>query len=123
MMVNGSRLWSDGSFRVNLAASKEPVPQHALGKEKKDDGQDDYKQQPSNPERGWISSLRGRRLRISCHPSFLSARSGPAMGTQFICSVISRVAVQTLSFPSCGVHLAAITQYDQAVVGSEPRFT
>jgi hypothetical protein len=50
MVVNGWRLWSDGSVRVNPAASKEPVPHHALDEEKKDDCQDDRKEQLSNPE-------------------------------------------------------------------------
>jgi hypothetical protein len=38
------------------AAFKEAVTHHALPKEEKDDGQDDYKQELSNPERGWLSS-------------------------------------------------------------------
>jgi hypothetical protein len=38
------------------AAFKEAVTHHALPKEEKNDGQDDYKQELSNPERGWLSS-------------------------------------------------------------------
>ena len=47
----------------------------------------------------------------------------PAMGAPFICSVISRVAVQTVSLLPPGVHVAAFTHYDQAVVCSEPDLT
>jgi hypothetical protein len=75
MVVNGWRLWSDGAVRVNPAASKEPVMHHSLDKEKKDDHQGDYKQKPSNPERGWLSSFRGLRIRIRCHQICLSAGS------------------------------------------------
>src|ERR1035441_7386854 len=49
-------LLSDGAVPVKAAAFKEAVPHHALPKEEKDDGQDDYKQELSNPERGWVSS-------------------------------------------------------------------
>jgi hypothetical protein len=44
-------LWSEGAVSVDPAASKEAVTHHALEKEKKDDCQDDYKQELSNPER------------------------------------------------------------------------
>src|SRR5271169_2858134 len=92
MVVNGWRLWSDGAVRVNPAASKEPVMHHVFDKEKKDDRQDDRKQDRSNSERGWLSSFGGRRLRISCHPSCLSAKSGDCHCT----------AIQGIShFPSC----------------------
>jgi hypothetical protein len=39
---------------VKPAAFKEAVTHHALAKQKKDDCQDDYKQQLSNSERGWL---------------------------------------------------------------------
>jgi hypothetical protein len=39
---------SGGAIPVDPAASKEAVTHHALGKEKKDDCQDDYKQELSN---------------------------------------------------------------------------
>ena len=47
----------------------------------------------------------------------------PAMGTPFICSVISRVAVQTVSLLPPGVHMAAFTPSDQAVIRSAPDLT
>jgi hypothetical protein len=119
MVVNGWRLWSDGAVRVNPAASKEPVPQHVLGKEKKDDHQDDYKQEPSNPERGWLVFFRGRRIRTSCHQICLSAGPAPCH-----CTAIQRI----MHFPRCRSNSivplmrsspAAFTHYDQAVARSE----
>ena len=74
-------LWYDGAVPVDPAASKEAVTHHAMGKQKKDDCQDDYKQELSNPERGWLFSFRGRRIRISCHQISLSARSVACPGT------------------------------------------
>jgi len=44
------------------AAFKEAVTHHALAKQKKDDCQDDYKEELSNSERGWLSSCRVRRF-------------------------------------------------------------
>ena len=50
MVVNGWRLWSDGSVRVNPAASKESVTPHGVKQEKQQYYQDDCKQERSNPE-------------------------------------------------------------------------
>jgi len=72
---------SEGAVPVDPAASKEAVMHHAIDKEKKDDCQDDYEQELSNPERGWFFSFRVRRMRISCHHISLSAWSGACHGT------------------------------------------
>jgi hypothetical protein len=53
---------SDGAVPVKPAAFKEAVMHHALAKQKKDDCQEDYKQELSNSERGWLSSCRARRI-------------------------------------------------------------
>jgi hypothetical protein len=57
-----------GAVPVVPAAFMEVVTQHALAKQKKDDCQDDYKQELSNSERGWLSSGRGRRIHFTCPP-------------------------------------------------------
>jgi hypothetical protein len=69
---------------VAPAALKEAVTHRALAKQKKDDCQDDYKQELSNSERGWLSSCRVRRIQISCHQGFVSLGQVPAMGPSFI---------------------------------------
>jgi hypothetical protein len=68
--------WGLSRNVFDLAALTEAVTHHALGKQKKDDCQDDYKQELPNPERGFLFSFRGRRIRISCHQISLCARSG-----------------------------------------------
>jgi hypothetical protein len=83
----------DCAVPVDPAAFKEAVMHHAIDKEKKDDRQKDYKQELSNPERGWLFSFRGRRIRISCHLISLSAKSGACHATAI--HMISR-------FPCCG---------------------
>jgi hypothetical protein len=52
---------------VDAAAFTEAMTHHALGKQKKDECQDDYEQEVSNPERGWSFSFMGGCLRISYH--------------------------------------------------------
>ena len=47
-------LWSDGAVPVEPAAYMEAVTHHALGEQKKDDCQDDYKQETFNSEPGWL---------------------------------------------------------------------
>jgi len=69
-------LLPEGAVPVNPAAAKEAVTHHALGKQKKDNCQDDYKQQPSRPELWWLSSGRGGRIRVSLHRGCLSEMSG-----------------------------------------------
>jgi hypothetical protein len=49
-------LLSDGAIPVKPAALKEAVPHHAVAKQKKDDCQEDYKQEVSSSEGGWLSS-------------------------------------------------------------------
>jgi hypothetical protein len=73
---------SDGAIPVDALASKEAVTHHVLAKQKKDDCQDDYKQELSNSERGWLSSCMVFRIQASCHQSYLSARSGAWDHTQ-----------------------------------------
>jgi hypothetical protein len=72
---------------MDPAASKEAVMHHAIDKERKNDCQDDYEQELSNPERGWLFSFRVRRIRISCHQISLSARSGASHAPPFISSI------------------------------------
>ena len=55
-------LLSDGAVPVKPAAFKKAVMHHALAQQKKDDCQEDYKQELSNSERGWLSSGRARRI-------------------------------------------------------------
>ncbi len=55
-------LLPDGAVSVKPAALKEAVTHHAVAKEKKDDCQEDYKQEVSHSERGWLSSCRARRI-------------------------------------------------------------
>ncbi len=50
---------------MKSAAFKEAVTHHTLAKQKKDDGQEDYQQELSNSERGWLLSCRIRRIQIS----------------------------------------------------------
>jgi hypothetical protein len=52
---------------LDAAPFMEAVAYHALGEQKKDECQDDYKQEVSNPERGRSFSFRAGCLRISCH--------------------------------------------------------
>ena len=60
---------------MDPTALMEAMTHHALGKQKKDDRQDDYKQELSNSERGWLSSCTGRRIQRSCHLA-LEAKTG-----------------------------------------------
>jgi hypothetical protein len=57
---------------VDPAAFKKAVTHHALGKDKKDDCQDDYKQETSDSKLGWLSFSRGSRIQMSCHQSCVS---------------------------------------------------
>jgi len=45
------QLWADGTAAIDLAAFMEAMTDHALGKQKKDDCQDDYKKEASDSER------------------------------------------------------------------------
>ena len=104
MVVNGWRLWSDGAVRVNPAASKEPVPQHVLGKEKKVTTKTTTNRNLPIPNEGGLSSSGdGVFERVVIRSAFPQGQP-PAIVLLFRGSCISRVAVQTLSFPSCGVH-------------------
>jgi hypothetical protein len=71
----------DGTALVEPAAFVEAVTHHALCKQKKDECQNDYKQQHSNPKPGWLSPFRGRRIRIGCHQNRLCAKSTACHGT------------------------------------------
>jgi hypothetical protein len=55
------------------AAFAEVVAHHALGKQKKDDYQDDCKQETPNSEPGWLSPCEARRIQIICHQSCASS--------------------------------------------------
>jgi hypothetical protein len=54
------------------ATLKEAMTHHVVGKQKKEDYQDDYKHELSNSERGWLPSARVLRIQVSCHQSDLS---------------------------------------------------
>jgi hypothetical protein len=56
---------------VAPAPSKEAVTHHALGKQKKEECQDNYKQQLSNPQPIGPSFFRFRCIQISSHQSRL----------------------------------------------------
>jgi len=71
----------DGTPLVEPAAFVEAVTHHALCKEKKDQCQNDYEQQHSNPKPEWLSPFRGRRIRIGCHQNRLCAKSTACHGT------------------------------------------
>ncbi len=58
------QLLSDGAIPVSPAALKEAVTHHALTQKKKDDCQNEYKQELSSSERGWLSFWRSRIHRI-----------------------------------------------------------
>jgi hypothetical protein len=53
-----------GAIPVFATALKETMTHHALAEQKENDRQDSYKQEPSNSERGWLSSVRGRRTHL-----------------------------------------------------------
>jgi hypothetical protein len=57
-------LLSDRAVAVNPAALKEAVTHHAVAEQKKEDCQEDYKQEVSSPERGWLWLLSWRLGRI-----------------------------------------------------------
>jgi hypothetical protein len=57
---------------VGALASKEAMTHHVLAKQEKDDCQDNYKQEMSNSERGWLPSAGVLRIQVSCHQSDLS---------------------------------------------------
>jgi hypothetical protein len=61
----------DGAMLVAPASSKEAVTHHVVGKQKKEDCQDNDKQELSNPEPDGPSFFRIRCIQISCHQSRL----------------------------------------------------
>jgi hypothetical protein len=82
----------------------EAVMHHALGKQKKDNCQDDKKQKLSNSGPGRLLPRRGCLIRILSHLSYLSAKSGdcrdnairapgPTQQSALFCS-ISKIAEQ-----------------------------
>ena len=87
---------------MDAAALMEAVTHHALAKQKKDDCQDDYKQELSNSERGWLSSCRSPRIQRSCHQICLSARLGGCHGT-VIHMIVRGLANLVLAF-AASVH-------------------
>jgi hypothetical protein len=54
---------------MDSAALMEAVIHHALGKQEQDGCQDHDDQDTSNSKSGWLSSRRGRGIRISRHQS------------------------------------------------------
>jgi|HubBroStandDraft_1064217.scaffolds.fasta_scaffold00959_5 hypothetical protein len=62
-----TQLLADGAVPVHPLALKEAVTHHGLAKQKKDDCQEDYKQELSSSERGWLSSSRVRRIQWTGH--------------------------------------------------------
>ena len=113
-------LLSFGAVPVDPAAFMETVTHHALAKQKEDDRQDDHNEELSNSERGWLRFWRACRIQISCHRSYVSAGAGMYRGTPILWSVISRLAVQTVSLLATR---QLFNSYDQAGVRSEPDLT
>jgi len=63
LATSRSMLLSKGAVPVDPAAYVEAVTHHALGEQKKDDCEDDYKQETSDSESRWLSSRPDVRLR------------------------------------------------------------
>jgi hypothetical protein len=61
----------DGAMLVAPASSKKAVTHHAVGKQKKEECQDNYKQELSNPQPHGPSFFSRRCIQISCHQSRL----------------------------------------------------
>jgi len=78
---------------VDPATLKEAVTHHALPKQKKENCQNDDQHERSDSERGWLWFCRGSRIRIGCHRSCVSAKTGACHGTAVLLSIISRVAI------------------------------
>jgi hypothetical protein len=64
-----SFLGRDGAMLVEPASSEEAVTHHAVGKQKKEECQDNYKQELSNPQPHGPSFFRRPCFQISCHQS------------------------------------------------------
>jgi hypothetical protein len=64
----------NGAMLIAPASSKEAVTHHAMGKQKKEDGQDNYKQELSDPQPHGPSFVSCRCIQISCHQSRLRNR-------------------------------------------------
>jgi hypothetical protein len=78
----------DVAIPVDTAAFKKAVVHHALAQEKKCDCQDDKKQELSNPKPARPFSRGDCFIRVRCHVSYLSAKSGDCHGI-----AIERLAV------------------------------
>jgi hypothetical protein len=61
----------DGAMLVAPASSKKAMTNHAVGKQKKEECQDNYKQELSNPQPHGPSFFSRRCIQISCHQSRL----------------------------------------------------
>jgi hypothetical protein len=61
----------DGAMLVAPASSKKAVTHHAVGKQKKEECQDNYKQELSNPQPHGPSFFSRYRIQIGCHQSRL----------------------------------------------------
>jgi hypothetical protein len=61
----------DGAMLVAPASSKKAVTHHAVGKQKKEECQDNYKQELSNPQPHGPSFFSRSCIQISCHQSRL----------------------------------------------------
>jgi hypothetical protein len=61
----------NGAMLIAPASSKEAVTHHAMGKQKKEECQDNYKQELSDPQPHGPSFVSCRCLQISCHQSRL----------------------------------------------------
>jgi hypothetical protein len=66
-----SFLGRDGAMLVAPASSEEAVTHHAVGKQKKEECQDNYKQELSNPQPHGPSFFSRPCIQISCHQSRL----------------------------------------------------
>jgi len=104
-LTTESPLLADGAVPVEPATTKEAVTHHALGEQKKDDCQDDYKQETSNSEPGWLSSCRVRHIRVTCHLSCLPIGENAEPGLHNSCPAslwVSDMRIELFSFGGLG---------------------
>ena len=96
-------LGRDGAMLVTPASSEEAVTHHAVGKQKKEECQDNYKQEPSNAQPHGPAFFSRRCIQISFHQSRLRNTG----------------ARETLpSAPPSASYLAAETVFTEMVVPS-----
>jgi hypothetical protein len=105
-LTTESPLLADGAVPVEPTAYMQVVTHHALGEQKKDDCQGDYKQETSNSEPGWLSSCRVRHIRVTFHLSCLTIGENAEPGLHNSCPAslwVSEMRIELFSFGGLGV--------------------